>query len=78
VYDRERQTYCYEYEVEVFLFVVKAKEDLRKLQGGENNYIYFSPIQNFCIDPYHLCTKLINTEEQNDASGFRFLGNNLI
>ena len=74
LYCRERQTYYYEYEVEVYLFVVKAKDDLRKIQGGENNYIYFSPIQNFCIDPLHLCTKLINTERQNDAGGFRFWG----
>ena len=74
LYCRERQTYYYEYGVEVYLFVVKAKDDLRKIQGGEKNYIYFSPIQNFCIDPLHLCNKLINTEGQNDAGGFRFLG----
>jgi predicted transcriptional regulator len=72
LYDRERQTYYYEYEVEVFLFVVKAKDDLRKMRGGENNYIYFYPIQNSCIGSYDLCRKLINTEEQNDASGFRY------
>jgi hypothetical protein len=73
-YCRERQTYYYEYDVDVFLFVVKAKEDLRRIQGGESFYTFFSPMQNFCIDTSDLCTKLKNTEEQNDAGGFRFWG----
>jgi hypothetical protein len=73
-YCRERQTYYYEYEVEVRLFWVNAKEDLNQIRGGENIYNFFSPSQNFCLDPLHLCTKLIITEQQNDASGFRFSG----
>jgi hypothetical protein len=73
-YCRERQTYYYAYEVEVRLFWVNAKEDLNQIRGGENIYNFFSPSQNFCLDPYDLCTKLILTEQQNDASGFRFSG----
>jgi DeoR/GlpR family transcriptional regulator of sugar metabolism len=74
LYCRDRQTYYYEYEVDVFLFVVKAKEDSNKIRGGENIFNYFSPMQNFCIDASHLCNKLINNEEGNDAGGFRYLG----
>jgi hypothetical protein len=73
-YCRDRQTYYYEFEVDVFLFVVKAKEDSNKIRGGENIFNYFLPMQNFCIDTSHLCNRLINNEEGNDAGGFRYLG----
>ena len=71
-YCRERQTYYYEYEVDMIVFQIKTKEDLRKIQGGEINFNFFSPMQNFCIDPSDICIRLINTEEQNDAGGFGF------
>ncbi len=71
-YCRERQTYYYEYEVEVIVFQIKTKEDLRKIQGGEFNFNFFSPMQNFCIDPSDICNMLTNTEEQNDAGSFGF------
>ena len=29
-------------------------------------------MQIFCIDTSDICNKLTNTEEQNDAGGFRF------
>jgi HTH domain len=70
LYCRERQTYYYEYEVEVIVFQIKTKEDLQRIQGGENNYNFFSPMQNFCIGAYHLCTKLINKEDENNTSSF--------
>jgi hypothetical protein len=69
LYCRFRETYYYEYEVEVFLFVVKTKEDLRKIQGGENIFNFFSPMQNFCIGTSHLCTKLEDNEEHDDEAG---------
>ena len=71
-YCREKQTYYYEFEVEVRVFSVNAKVDLNKIRGGQNNYNYFPPSQNFCLGTYDLCTKLINNERQNDASGFCF------
>jgi hypothetical protein len=73
-YCRDRQTYYYTDEVEITFFSVKAKEDLTKIRGGENNYNFFSPSQNFCLDPFDLCNRLTNHDKQNDASGFRFLG----
>ena len=73
-YCREKQTYYYEFEVEVRVFSVNAKVDLNKIRGGQNNYNYFPPSQNFCLGTYDLCNKLINNERQNDASGFRFSG----
>ena len=72
VYCRDRQTYYYEYEIEFVVFQIKTKEDLRKIQGGEINIHFFSPIQNFCIDPSDICSRLTNTEEQNDAGSFCF------
>ena len=72
-YCRERQTYYYEYEVEIVIFQIKTKEDLRKIQGGENIYTFFNPRQNFCLGISNICIRLINTDEQNDASSFRFL-----
>ena len=71
-YCRERQTYYYEYEVDVIVFQIKTKEDLRKIQGGEINFNFFSPMQNFCIDPSDICNMLTNTEKQNDAGSFGF------
>ncbi len=71
-YCRNKQTYYYEYDVDVRLFVISAKEDLKKIQGGENIFNYFNPSQNFCLDLSDICNRLKNTEEQNDAGGFRF------
>ena len=71
-YCREKQTYYYVYEVDFRLFWVKAIDDSKKIQGGENNYNFFSPSQNFCLDSSDICNRLINTEERNDAGGFRF------
>ena len=73
-YCRDRKTYYYEYEIELIVFKAEPKEDLRKIRGGENNLYFFPPRQNFCLDPYDLCNKLINNNQQNDAGGFRFLG----
>ena len=73
-YDYDRHTYYYTYEVEVVFFEVKAKEDLRKIRGGENNLNFFSESQNFCLTPYDLCIRLTNNGGQNDACGFGFSG----
>jgi hypothetical protein len=73
LYCRFRETYYYEFEVEVFLFVVKSKDNLRKIQGGENTFNFFSPMQNFCIGDSHLCPKLINNGEQNGTGSFGVL-----
>jgi DeoR/GlpR family transcriptional regulator of sugar metabolism len=73
-YCRNKQTYYYDYDVDVRLFVIDTKENLKKIQGGESFFTFFNPRQNFCLDTSDLCTKLINTDEQNDAGGFRFSG----
>lgn len=71
-YCRDKQTYYYEYEVELRIFWVKAVEDSKNIRGGENNYNFFSPSQNFCLDPYDICNRLTNNGEQSDAGGFDF------
>ena len=73
-YCRDRKTYYYEREIELIVFKAEPKEDLHKIRGGESNFYFFPPSQNFWLDPFDLCNRLTNTEKQNDAGGFRFLG----
>jgi biotin operon repressor len=51
-----------------------SKQNANKIQGGESFYNFFPRVQVFCTPTFDLCNKLINTEELNDASGFRFSG----
>jgi hypothetical protein len=74
LYCRDRQTYYYAQDVEVRFFWINNEEDLKKIQGGENIFVNFNPSQNFCLGASDLWVKLINNEEQNDASGFGFSG----
>jgi biotin operon repressor len=72
-YCEHRQSYYYKEDKRPQLPTI-TKQNANKITGGESFLYYFSEVQNFCTPPSHLCTKLINTEEQNDAGGFRFLG----
>jgi hypothetical protein len=52
------------------------KFDSKKIQGGENIFAFSPSVQYFCTPTDDLCSRLTNTDKQNDASGFRFLGFN--
>jgi hypothetical protein len=73
-YNMDRRSYEYESEIKFCFSLVLTTLESKKIRGGENNFRIFASLQNFCSDTSHLCTKLINNEDGNDASGFRYLG----
>jgi hypothetical protein len=73
-YNMDKGSYEYETEIKFCFRLVLPTLESKKIQGGENNLHIFSPLQNFCSNTSHLCNKLINNEEGNDAGGFRYLG----
>jgi biotin operon repressor len=72
-YCEHRQSYFYIEDKRPQLPTI-AKQNAKKTTGSKNYDYYFLEVQNFCTPTSDLCTKLINTEEQNDAGGFRFWG----
>ena len=72
-YCEHRQSYYYKEDKRPQLPTI-TKQNANKITGGESFLYYFSEVQNFCTPPTDLCTKLIHTEEQNDAGSFRLLG----
>ena len=68
-YNKQRKTYYYEGNITIQFLKVKV-ENTEKIKGGENKIYFFSKLQKFCSLEADLYTKLINTDEQNDAGGF--------
>jgi hypothetical protein len=73
-YNMDKGSYEYETEIKFCFRLVLPTLESKKIQGGENNLHIFLPLQNFCSSTSHLCNRLINNEEGNDAGGFRYLG----
>ena len=71
-YCRNSQTYHYTREVEITFFTVKTVDNSKNIRGGENSYNFFSPSQNFWLDPFDLCNRLTNNEGQSGARSFGF------
>jgi biotin operon repressor len=70
-YCEHKQSYFYRDNKRPHLPTI-TKQNANKISGGESFLYYFSEVQNFCTPTSDLCIKLKNTEEQNDAGGFRF------
>jgi hypothetical protein len=68
-YNIERESYFYVNDQRPNLPVI-AKQDTKKIRGGESFFHFFSRVQNYCTGSTHLCNKLTNEDEQNDAGGF--------
>ena len=70
-YCKQKKSYYYESRVTIQFLKVQV-ENTKNIQGGENKLPFFSILQNFCSDTSDICSRLTNTEEQNNAGDFSF------